>query len=133
MLYELAGGSLVENQEDVSDDSEDEDTGDKDDEDERELRPAKRRKIILPHLPTPAHNMQLHTPPPSRSPSTSESSASAEYQEWPLSGYLKSVRIGTKINFRLDFTVVNGPVHPEQLSGLNLLRSILSTTAHCLE
>ena len=61
MLYELAGVSLVENQEDVSDNSKDEDysenTSDKDDEDERELRPAKQRKIILPHLPTPAHNM----------------------------------------------------------------------------
>lgn len=55
MLYKLAGGSLLEHQEDVSDNCVHEDysenTGDKDDKDERELRPAERRKILLSHLP----------------------------------------------------------------------------------
>jgi hypothetical protein len=134
---QLAEGTALENQDGISDISEDEDysqsTSDED-EDEKDLRPAKRRKTHSPHLPTPASDIQMHTPPPSRSPSASESSAlAAEYRERPFSGYFKSVRIGTRTTFSFDITFDDSPEHLGQPSHLNLSSSILSTIAPCQE
>jgi hypothetical protein len=57
---------------------------------------------------------QLHTPHPSRSPSaTTESVPAAEYQEWPLRGFLKSARIGNDTSFNLEFHLVSVPEHLE--------------------
>ena len=66
-------------------------------------------------------DVQSHTPPstfmddkehdtPSRSPSaTAESIPSAEYQEWPLRGFLKRTRIGKETTFNLEFHLTHLP------------------------
>jgi hypothetical protein len=112
--------SQTEMEEGGSNNSEDEDyshdTGDEEDED---LRPAKRRKTpLVPSDEVPTHrypptsiiNEQLQTPLPSRSPSAIEGLApAAVYQEWPFEGFLKSVRIGTKTTFSLEFILDDVP------------------------
>jgi hypothetical protein len=47
---------------------------------------------------------------PSRSPSaTAESLPAAEYQEWPLHGFLKRTRIGNETTFNLEFHLTHLP------------------------
>lgn len=113
------------NDTDGSDNSADEDyMHDMGDEDEEDTRPTKQRNSslhsrgkALTHRqpPTPTLNEQLHTPRPSRSPSTTEKSQSAaEYREWSFGGSLKRVRVGSQTTFKLEFTLDDVDDVPEQ-------------------
>jgi hypothetical protein len=65
-----------------------------------------------------------------RSPfATAESVLAAEYEEWPLHGFLKCTRIGSITRFNLRFHLTHIPEHLE-LSGLSeALRSSIETSA----
>jgi len=66
----------------------------------------------LAHPLTSVNNDHHYTPPSSRSPSDMEESASAaEYQEWPLEGFLKRVTIGNRITYNLQFSLSHVPEH----------------------
>jgi hypothetical protein len=75
-------------------------------------------------------NEPHNTLPPSRSPSnTAESVLAAEYEEWPLHGFLKRTRIGSTVSFNLEFHLTHVPEHLE-LSGLpEALCSSIKTSA----
>jgi len=75
-------------------------------------------------------NVRQDALPPSRSPSaTAESVLAAEYEEWPLHGFLKRTRIGSTMLFNLEFHLIHVPEHLE-LSGLSeALRSGIETEA----
>jgi hypothetical protein len=69
---------------------------------------------------------------PSRSPSTTaESVPAAEYEEWPLHGFLKRTRIGRTMMFNLEFHLTHVPEHLE-ISGLSegLCSSIETSAEH---
>jgi hypothetical protein len=61
---------------------------------------------------------------PSRSPSaTAESVLAAEYEEWPLHGFLKRTRIGCTTSFNLEFHLTHLPEQVELSSLSQALRS----------
>jgi hypothetical protein len=69
--------------------------------------------------PTFIYNEHRHTSRTSRSPSAAaESVLAAEYEEWPLHGFLKRTRIGGTMMFNLEFHLTHVPEHVE-LSGLS--------------
>ncbi|PVH67813.1 hypothetical protein DL98DRAFT_360623, partial [Cadophora sp. DSE1049] len=78
------------------------------------------------HLPTSINNDHHYTPPSSRSsPDTEKSASGAEYQEWPLQGFLKRVTIGDQITYNLEFSLSHVPEH----LSLSLRSEVLSTSS----
>lgn len=82
-------------------------------------------------------NKQHDTQQPSRNSSaTAESVPTAEYQEWPLHGFLKRIRIGKETIFNLDFHLTHLPedlelsVAPEALDSSCIETSAHSAVAH---
>jgi hypothetical protein len=129
------------------------------DTDDEDPRPAKRRKRHSPlHLrrshplvspsttslevddahpqtnrecsPKFIYNKHHHASRTSRSPSAAaESVLAAEYEEWPLHGFLKRTRIGSTTSFNLEFHLTHVPERLK-LSGLfEVLRSSTKTSA----
>jgi hypothetical protein len=71
--------------------------------------------------PTFIHNKHHHA--------LAESVLAAEYEEWPLHGFLKHTRIGSTTSFNLQFHLTHVPERLE-LSGLSeVLRSSIETSA----
>jgi hypothetical protein len=71
-------------------------------------------QTIHGYLPTSIVDRQRCTLRPSRSPSAAaESAPAAEYQEWPLHGFLKRARIGNETTFNLEFHLADLPEHLE--------------------
>ena len=67
---------------------------------------------------------------PSRSPSAAaESEPAAEYEEWPLHGFLKRTRIGRTMMFNLEFHLTHIPEHLEKSGLSERLRSNITTPA----
>ena len=80
--------------------------------------------------PKLADDERHNTSSPSQSP-TAESVLAAEYEEWPLRGFLKRTRVGSTTSFNLEFHLTYVPEHLE-LSGLSqpLRTSIRSSAPH---
>jgi hypothetical protein len=80
--------------------------------------------------PTFIYNKHHHALRTSRSPSAAaESVLAAEYEEWPLYGFLKRTRIGSTTSFNLEFHLTDVPKRLK-LSGLSeVLRSSIETSA----
>jgi hypothetical protein len=69
------------------------------------------------------------TLPPSRSPSAIAEVLAAEYEEWPLHGFLKRTRIGSTLLFNLEFHLTHVPEHLEPSGLSEALRSSIKSSA----
>ena len=75
-----------------------------------------------------AEDKRRNTLAPSRSPSSAaESEPAAEYEEWPLHGFLKRTRIGRTTMFNLEFHLTHVPEHLEKSGLSERLRSSITS------
>lgn len=95
-------------------------------------RPCRRTSATFIQIEMDDRHVQTEdrdTLPPSRSPSAAaESGLAAEYEEWPLHGFLKRTRIGSTTSFNLEFHLSHVPEHLELLGLSEALRSSIGTS-----
>ncbi|OBT86396.1 hypothetical protein VE02_05284 [Pseudogymnoascus sp. 03VT05] len=112
-----------------TDNDDNEDNEDDEDEDVRPLRRRKRRHIESDATETATRKKTCTTRGSTgswSSPADAESTLGAGYQEYPLQGFLKCVRIGQETTYNLDFRLLDLPDSFRPSIGLHISNSTSS-------